>query len=407
MADRQRAMAVLCLTLALRRRHPHGRHEKPLKLIVEGRRDLLHSVSIVNQFQCLEFLRRPRLALLHRDLVFGVGNDWVPTPGIFPPDETSALAAIPQPTLDESADVILRMGWNIAPALTDKLFVFSVTEFGFGTLPDHASSPAIVVSPSQWSRQRHIEMGCAPERVVVIPHGVDPALYRPLPEDERQDLRKRLGWEGFVFLSVGTFYGNKGLELTLKAFASVSERHPEARLFLKGLDRFYDSERETAARFVASLDDAEQARVAARLGYAGGNFTFEDMAKLYQAADAYVSPYLAEGFNLPVMEAAACGLPVICTQGGATDDFTLPTFALPVASRFVRFEREHKGQLRQGWALDPELDSLRAQMERAITDEVYMAEARVAGPTHMVDSYTWRRVVDRWMTLFQGDPASP
>ena len=38
-------------------------------------------------------------------------------------------------------------------------------------------------------------------------------------------------------------------------------------------------------------------------------------------ADAYVTPYRAEGFNLPALEAQTCGTPVIATHGGATDDF--------------------------------------------------------------------------------------
>ena len=52
------------------------------------------------------------------------------------------------------------------------------------------------------------------------------------------------------------------------------------------------------------------------------------MTRLYQCADAYVAPYLSEAFCLPVLEAAACGLPAICTQGGATEEFTSDEFAL-------------------------------------------------------------------------------
>ncbi|KAJ3024471.1 hypothetical protein HDV00_000914 [Rhizophlyctis rosea] len=51
------------------------------------------------------------------------------------------------------------------------------------------------------------------------------------------------------------------------------------------------------------------------------------MCKLYNAADCYISPYTAEGFNLPVLEALACGIPVVVTKGGPTDDFTCPEVA--------------------------------------------------------------------------------
>ena len=44
--------------------------------------------------------------------------------------------------------------------------------------------------------------------------------------------------------------------------------------------------------------------------YTGGTYSCDKMADLYRAADVYAAPYRAEGFNLPVLEAAACGVPV-------------------------------------------------------------------------------------------------
>ena len=66
----------------------------------------------------------------------------------------------------------------------------------------------------------------------------------------------------------------------------------------RGVDRWY------------RMPDAEMDKITSKLIYVGDTLSFVQLAKLYQAADAYVSPYLAEGFNLPVLEAAACGLPV-------------------------------------------------------------------------------------------------
>jgi glycosyltransferase involved in cell wall biosynthesis len=58
----------------------------------------------------------------------------------------------------------------------------------------------------------------------------------------------------------------------------------------------------------------------------------EQMRQLYAAADLYASPYRAEGFNLPVIEAVACGCPVLVTRGGATDDFFEPFMGLQIRS---------------------------------------------------------------------------
>ena len=81
--------------------------------------------------------------------------------------------------------------------------------------------------------------------------------------------------------------------------------------------------------------------------YIGDSLSFGQMAQLYQAADAYVSPYRGEGFNMPVLEAAATGLVVVATLGGATDDFTNASFALGVDSREEEFDGLD-GALREG-----------------------------------------------------------
>ena len=73
-------------------------------------------------------------------------------------------------------------------------------------------------------------------------------------------------------------------------------------------------------------------QIEGRINYYGGIWLAGRMAELYQVADAYVTPYACEGFNLPALEAAACGLPLICTRGGPTDEFTTADFL--AADRF-------------------------------------------------------------------------
>lgn len=68
----------------------------------------------------------------------------------------------------------------------------------------------------------------------------------------------------------------------------------------------------------------------------GDEMRAADLASLYHAADVYISPYRAEGFNLPVLEAAVCDTPLIITSGGPIDDFTDPSFAVRIKGTLVR-----------------------------------------------------------------------
>ena len=51
------------------------------------------------------------------------------------------------------------------------------------------------------------------------------------------------------------------------------------------------------------------------------NLNFNELRNIYSITDCYVSPYKAEGFNLPPLEAAACGTQIVVTDGGPTDDY--------------------------------------------------------------------------------------
>jgi hypothetical protein len=66
------------------------------KILVEGWRFLPHSFATVNQFQCLELLKRPGLELYHRDVPYWNPN-WQPVHGLLRPEQEQALRDIPAP----------------------------------------------------------------------------------------------------------------------------------------------------------------------------------------------------------------------------------------------------------------------------------------------------------------------
>jgi glycosyltransferase involved in cell wall biosynthesis len=167
---------------------------------------------------------------------------------------------------------------------------------------------------------------------------------------------------------------------------------------LKGNDEMYDSNRYVAA----ALASLEAKGLGHTVRYLGGTFNFSDMAALYQASDALVSPYRAEGFNLPVLEAVATGLPVIVSRGGPTDEFTTPQFARYVRSRLVTAagaagvegeRRYHVDNGAKAVDLEPDEDDLLRHLQDVPRLTRWRERARVAGPLHVRRvGYTWKGI---------------
>jgi glycosyltransferase involved in cell wall biosynthesis len=122
------------------------------------------------------------------------------------------------------------------------------------------------------------------------------------------------------------------------------------------------------------------------------------MGALYRSADAYVSPYRGEGFNMPVLEAAACGVPVICTGGGTTDDFVTDAFALKIQSRIAP---TMLGGI-AGDQLVPDLDHLVAQMLAVMDREDWRRNAAGAGASHAVAHHSWDKIAARLQDVLFG-----
>jgi glycosyltransferase involved in cell wall biosynthesis len=381
-------------------------------ILVSGWRFLPHSYALVNQFQLLEMLKRAELRVFHEDVPY-FGEHWKKTVGLFPAAAEQALGEITRLPLKAKADAELRISFPydiISPQRADRTCVFGTAEYGavsadciVGAVPlaqaHREAAEVVLVTPSNWSRDGLIRSGANPHRLEVVPHGVEPGIFRPPTSTERAAARTRLGLSGsdaeFIFFNAGAMTGNKGLPLLLSAFAQVIKRYPTARLILKGLDSLYPS-KHLLKSHVATLTTEDAELLVRRITYVGDSLSLSAMASLYQLSDCYVSPYYAEGFNMPVLESIACGLPVICTSGGPTDDFTLPEFALRIESKLEAVEY---GPNQHGVMMNPSYDSLVQQMLYVIEDAEYRRRAREAGPAFVLGNFTWQHVVDRLLQV--------
>lgn len=374
-------------------------------LIVEGWRFLPHSYAVVNQWQLLSLSRLGNLALKIRDVPF-YHRRWQAKTGLFDEPTEQLLRSLECAEAGEYADTTLRIffPFDFSPSGSARTAVFGTSEnqvLQRVQLVGEAmyerlrrSSPpqeVTVVTPSRWSAEGFYQSGFRTEQVIVVPHGVDTGIFHPaLDPSVRARVRAKLpvGPDEFVFFSVGAMTGNKGVDVLLRAFAEVCRQYPQARLVLKGTDALYNSKGFLRAN-IHGLTSAEQHRIGDRLIYFGDSFSHRTMANLYRAADAYVSPYRAEGFNVPVLEAASSGLPIICTGGGATEDFVTDEFTRRIDSTRVPVKVED----RTGMRLEPSLEHLLILMKSAIEDPSWRMRAAEAGPAHVRAHYTWDRVV--------------
>jgi glycosyltransferase involved in cell wall biosynthesis len=161
-------------------------------------------------------------------------------------------------------------------------------------------------------------LGISPSRVVVIPNGVDPC-FRPLAEHEvAAALPPALRHRTFL-LAVGNVVPVKNHLTAVAAFQTVLERFPALHLVICGrADHPY------SARVKDAVVDRGLADRVHFLGFVDGGA----LVALYNRATLLLLPSLTEGFGLSVLEAMACGTPVIASAAGASAEVGADAVAL-------------------------------------------------------------------------------
>ncbi len=172
----------------------------------------------------------------------------------------------------------------------------------------HVRTAAHVLADSASTRDDLVRLyGADPGRVTVAHLGVDPSL-RPVGEARTIDAaRLKYGIDGPYLLYVGTLQPRKNLARLIDAFERVLRSGavgPDLKLVLAGKRGWLYQE---------ILARAQTLGIAANVcfpGYVQGT----DLAALYSGATLFVMPSLYEGFCMPVLEAMACGTPVVCSD---------------------------------------------------------------------------------------------
>jgi len=215
--------------------------------------------------------------------------------------------------------------------------------------------------------------GVEAARVEVIYCGVDRRVFHPRDERKCLPVLRRYGLRQPYALYVGSLFANKNIDRLLLAFREVRGKVPGLRLVLTGLiSRFYKQE------YVKMRLRLEQLGIADGVDLLGF-VPEEDLAAIYCGAQFLVHPSLYEGFGLTVLEAMACGVPVVCSDRGS-----LPEVG---GEAVVYVEAEDVGSIASG-------------MLRLCEDEELRRMCRMRG-LERAGLFSWGEMARRTLRVYQ------
>jgi len=236
-----------------------------------------------------------------------------------------------------------------------------------------------------WGKRVFAANGLDPERIDVVPLGIDPELFHPGVEPTEAINRDG----SFTFLSVGRWERRKGMADLVKAFDAEFTDADNVRLVLAGLHANRLDLDLGAELRPLGLRRPDRLKIILPVGR---HATF---AGIYTACDAFVAPTRAEGWGLPMTEAMACGLPTIVTGYSGPSAF-VGEHAYRIDHRLVAigepFFESEDGDL--GLWAEPDWRHLRHLM-RTVFENREEAKARgLAGSAHVRQNFSWDRAAD-------------
>lgn len=169
-----------------------------------------------------------------------------------------------------------------------------------------------ILTVSDCSKHR-IARACKipPERIRVVPPGIDPG-FRPLPESNIQVCRQRYHLDRPYLLTLGSLDPRKNLTGLLQAWLQIQSHWPDLELVVVGAGSPHFAQ-------IQLGDPGDPAAILTRVRWLG-YCPDADLPALYGGAIGFAYPSLYEGFGLPVVEAMACGVPVLTGVDGSLQE---------------------------------------------------------------------------------------
>jgi glycosyltransferase involved in cell wall biosynthesis len=163
-----------------------------------------------------------------------------------------------------------------------------------------------LIAVSQSLKDQMVDLGCRAEKISVISNGVDASKFYPRSRARMRQLLQ-LSPTRAIFLSVGNLNENKGFHVLIEAMAQLRATRPDILLLIVGEGTY----RSRLERRIRDLDLGGNVVLA-------GSVPNEELSCWYGASDVFCLASATEGSPNAVMEALACGRPVIATHAAAS-----------------------------------------------------------------------------------------
>lgn len=214
------------------------------------------------------------------------------------------------------------------------------------------------------------------DKIHIVPHGVDLTKFYPKPIEHKE-------FTFFANKGLRNIQDRGGLQYLIKAYLEEFNSKDNVKLSLKINSSYGIPDMDKIIKEL-KIENKDLPKIDMSVD----NYKYEDMYKLYNRADVFVSPTRAEAFNIPCIEAMACGLPVITTNYGGQIDFVKDLdngWLIDYKLEEVKHEIEYEGV---SWAV-PNIDTLRNILRR-VYEEKDNLKSYKENALKTAKEYTWK-----------------
>jgi glycosyltransferase involved in cell wall biosynthesis len=377
-----------------------SKNQEQLNIVWEGTQFVYHSLALVNREHCLNIINskvanltiipyepdkfspsdNPNFnKLLENDIRFKepVAEEVEKLPYVWIRHQWPPKDEIPQ-----GAKWIIMQPWEFSQIRKDMLAIFQKADQ--------------IWCPSNFTRQAYLDSGIEFNKVQIVPNGINPELFKPYGDKFHLNTNKKIK----LLFCGGTIY-RKGIDILLESYIQSFTIDDDICLVIKdmGGDSFYQGQ--TFEKHIAEVMNKPNTP---EIIYIKEMMTETEIASLYRECNVFVSPYRGEGFSLPTLEAMASGLPVIVTEGGATEDFVLDEFSWKIEAepKSIGNKIDNKELTGEAYILEPSIEDLSEILKSVYKNPSVLFSKGLIASFFARKYWTWRRASLKMLSILDG-----